>query len=140
MQECGKRPFVTRPVHDPHHVAIERLPLTLLRDGQVAVLEFQHESVWGAYVSNVPAPLPCPHADDFLPVGRKVSLPIAVPGRFGFGPRVAALGAFVRPVPDPELTTAGEHGLAAKGTFPFEAGRRLDALTTDISVLQITPL
>jgi hypothetical protein len=80
----------------------------------VRVLKLNYQPMWCLDISDVKFSIRVA-GRDFLPVSRKVVLPIAMPLGFVFPPRVTMPLSFMRPVPNLDVATFGHEVGAASG-------------------------
>jgi hypothetical protein len=103
--------------------------VTLL-DRQWRVLELEYPSIAGPYVGDVLLSV-IREVHNLLPRDRELTLPAAMPLRFGFPPRVALKLAFVSPVPHTKAAALCDHGALAHRTGGREAGLRFLSFSID---------
>src|SRR5450432_2762617 len=88
-----------RSVDYPDHTSVERLARTKLFERHGRVLEFDHEPAICFHVGHVLLAGVFVVVHDFLVLDWKESLPIGVPRRFVFRPRITVPLARVSPMP-----------------------------------------
>jgi hypothetical protein len=84
------------------------------------MLEFEHEAVLSLHIGNVLFVGVAVEADAFMPIERKAILPVAVPLRLRFPPRIAVHPALMCPMPKPMLAAFRNHRRAAVFARTFE--------------------